>query len=323
MTKDMLSNSRTAAILVAVAISVGVAGCGEKKKDEKKHATQVAAKVDGEEISVHQINNVMAKTPGIPQERAEEARREILNKLVDQQIAVNKAAEQKLDRNPEVMMAIESARREIIARAYLEKFAAGLPKPTPDEIKAYYNEHPELFSQRRIYNVQEISIQPQEGLLAAVQEKVSTAKNLEEVAAWLKGRNAKFAVNAGARAAEQIPLDILPKLHETKDGQTLVMGTPQAILVIRVAASRSAAVDEKTATPRITQFLSNKRASEAIAAEMKQLKDKAKIEFVGDFAKPPATDAAKAPGAPAKDAAAPAGTEVPKSALEKGAAGLK
>lgn len=320
----MSSNSRTAAILLALVVVISAGGCGDKKKDEKKHATQVAAKVDGEEISVHQINNVIAKTPGIPQDRVEDARREILNKLVDQQIAVNKAVEQKLDRNPEVMMAIESARREIIARAYLEKFAAGLTKPSPDDIKAYYNEHPELFGQRRIYNVQELTIQPQEGLLQAVQEKVAGAKNLEEVAAWLKGRNAKFNVNAGARAAEQIPLDILPKLHETKDGQTLVLGTPQAILVIRVAASRSAPVDEKTATPRITQFLSNKRASEAIAAEMKQLKDKAKIEMMGDFAKQPTGDAAKSPAAAAKDAgAATGGSEVPKSALERGAAGLK
>ena len=42
------------------------------------------------------------------------ARREVLDRLVDQELAVEKAIEKKLDRSPEVLLALENARREIL-----------------------------------------------------------------------------------------------------------------------------------------------------------------------------------------------------------------
>ena len=318
MTKS--SNLCVRIVFAACAVVI-ISGCGGDKKEEKK-ATQVAAKVDSEEISVHQINAVLAKAQGIPPDRVGEAKREILRKLVDQQLLVNKSVEQKLDRSPEVVMAIEAARKEILARAYVEKTAAGQSKPTAEEVKKYYAEHPQLFGQRKVYNLQELAVQNQEGLLPAVQEKVAASKSLDEVAAWLKTKNLKFSGSGGTRAAEQVPLEMLPKLHETRDGQTLVVGSPQGISIIRVVASQSAPVDEATATPRIQQFLGNQRAQTAITAEMKQLKEKAKIEYMGEFANMSGDEKAKAETPKAPEAPKPK-AEGGANVIEKGVAGLK
>ena len=43
-------------------------------------------------------------------------------------------------------------------------------------------------------------------------------------------------------------------------------------------------MDEATATPLIQQFLFNRRSSEAIAREMKQIRDRAQIVYAGEFA---------------------------------------
>jgi len=69
-------------LIFALAIA---AGCG--KSDDKKAATQVAAKVNSDEITVHQINNVLARAPNVTPEVAQRAKREILDKLIDQQSA--------------------------------------------------------------------------------------------------------------------------------------------------------------------------------------------------------------------------------------------
>ena len=68
---------------------------------------------------------------------------------------------------------------------------------------------------------------------------------------------------AATRAAEQIPLELLTKLHALKDGQTMVVANPQGFNVVRVATSQTAPVPEANALPRIEQFLSNQRAAEA------------------------------------------------------------
>ena len=146
-------------ILLVPSVALGIAGCGNKDAEKPKPATQIAAKVNSGEISVHQLNYVLTRTPGagaVSAEMAPKIRREVLDRLVDQELAVEKAIEKKLDRSPEVLLALENARREILARAYVEQITAGAPKPTIEEAKKYYAENPPLFAERRIYNIQEI-----------------------------------------------------------------------------------------------------------------------------------------------------------------------
>ena len=148
----------TAGIGVMIAAALFMTGCGDKKEKDKP-ASQTAAKVNKEEITVHQINYVLQQQRGLAPEQAASASKQVLERLVDQELAVQKAQEQKLDRDPRVVQQIEASRREIVARAYVDKIAAGAPKPSPAEIKAYYDAHPALFKERKVYNLQELAIQ--------------------------------------------------------------------------------------------------------------------------------------------------------------------
>jgi hypothetical protein len=95
--------------------------------------------------------------------------------------------------------------------------------------------------------------------------------------------------------------------------------------VIHVIAAQAAPLNEATAIPRIQQFLVNQRSIEAIAAEMKQLKASAHIEYVGETA----TELAEADPRPVATAAGPVApnalpaTQLPESSLDKGVRGLR
>lgn len=338
--------SRNITAALAIVGVLGLAGCG----DEKKVATQVAAKVNKEEISVHQINNLLGRSGNLPPEQVKAASRQVLERLLDQELLVQKAAEKKLDREPKTMQAIEAARRDILARAYMENVSASLSKPTPGEIGEFYSRRPELFSERRVYSLQEMTITGNPGeLLPKLQEQMAKAKTLADVAAWLKSQNIPFGGNATTKAAEQLPLELLPRFHQMKDGQIGVVPSKDGILVVQVLASQTAPMDQKAATPFIEQFLMNQKRIEASNRELKQLREQAKIEYLGEFAKTEAAPQAAAtptaraaasvtPAVPAVQAA-PAVASVPATAaapvraatapiptagtLEKGLAGLK
>ena len=313
--------------LLAASLATGLLACSSK--DDKKVATQVAAKVGSEEISVHQINQVLsrANTAGASPQAAQAMSREVLEKLIDQQLAVEQATEEKLHRSPEVVAQIEAARRDILARAYMQKIAGTVPKPTPVEVKKYYAEHPQLFSERRIFNVQEIVVAAAPGLVQQLRSFAAASKPVIDVANWLKSKNIKFDGGSATRAAEQIPLERLAQIHALKDGQSLVLESPQAITLVRVASSQSSPVAEAAALPRIEQFLTNQRASEAVAAKIKELRAATKVTYMGEFAKADAgTPAAPAPApapALAPVSAASSNASDYTSAIEKGVAGLK
>ncbi len=325
MNRSSLSRVRMSSVAwvcAGVAAAVLLAGCGDKKD---KPATQTAAKVNKEEITVHQINGVLAQQRGLKPEQAEEAGKRVLERLIDQELAVQKAAELKVDRDPRVVQAIEAARREIVARAYAEKLGEGAPKPSAEEVKKYYDDHPALFKERRLYQLQELAIQASADKLPEIGAKLKAAKNLNEFIAYLKAANIQFAGNQAVRAAEQIPLGLLPELAKLKDGQALMTPNPNGVNVVFLAASRPQPVDEVRATKAIEAFLLNERRRKLIADDLKALRASAKIEYLGKYAAgAPAPEVYKAPTA-AEVAASAAATLDTKSITEglglKGSAG--
>ena len=310
--------------VLSAALILGLTACGNK--DDKKTATQVAAKVGSEEISVHQINQVLSRTnsAGASPAAVQTMSREVLEKLIDQQLAVEQATEDKLHRSPEVVTQIEAARRDILARAYMQKLAGALPKPSVEDSKKYFAEHPQLFSERRVFNIQEIVVPTAPGLADQLRAFAASGKPIVDVANWLKSKNIKFDGGSATRAAEQIPLERLTQIHALRDGQSVVLETPQALTLVRVVSSQSSPVAEATALPRIEQFLTNQRASEAVASNIKQLRAAAKITYMGEFTKAEgaaASAVATPPAASAPAEATPAANT--KAAIEKGVAGLK
>ena len=257
-------------VCIAFLVLGVAAGCG--KDQDRKPATQVAAKVNSDEITVHQVNNVLARTPNVAPAAAGRAKREILDRLIDQQLARQQAVLKNLDRSPGVQQALEAAKTEILARAYLEQVTVAQPKPTAEEARKYYAEHPELFSQRRVFVLEEISLVAKDDVVRELRLRAAKAKSLKEIADWLQSQGIAFVPNRGVRAAEQLPLELLPKIQNAKEGEILVIETGNNRQVIRVVTAKPEPVDEATAAPRIQQFLSNRRATEAIANEMKQLK---------------------------------------------------
>lgn len=295
-------------LLAAVAAAVLLAACGGGDKGDK--ASQTAAKVNKEEITVHQINFVLQRQPGLKPEQAEVASRQVLERLIDQELAVQKAQEQKLDRDPRVVQQIEAAKREIIARAYVERIGESVAKPSSDEIAKYYNDKPALFKDRRVYSLQELQIEAKPEQFEVLRTKLAEAKSLNEFAEFLKANDFRFAGNQAVRAAEQLPLASLDNIARMKDGDSMVSPSPTGLTVLFLVGSRSQPVDEVRARPAIEAFLLNQRKAEVVQKDIKALRDGSKIDYVGKFAEgAPGAASAPAPAAVPAAPVAPAASE--------------
>jgi EpsD family peptidyl-prolyl cis-trans isomerase len=214
----------------------------------------------------------------------------VLERLIDQELAVQKAQEQKLDRDSRVLQQLEAARREIIARAYVEKIGSGAGKPAPAEIKSYYDAHPALFKERKLYSFQELAIEAKPDQLPALKQKLMASKDIQEFVEYLKAGDMKFVANQAVRAAEQLPLASLDKFAAMKDGERTFTPTPQGAQALILVGTRAQPVDEQRAAPAIEQFLLNERRRRLVEDDLKALRGAAKIEYIGDYAKGTAPD---------------------------------
>ena len=287
------------AVAVAVALVTSAAllsACGDKKE---KPATQAAAKVNREEITVHQINAILQQQRGVTPEQTDEASRRALERLIDQELALQQAAEIKVDRNPRVMQAIESARRDIVARAYAEQISEGATKPTPAEIKKYYDDNPALFRDRRVYQLQELAIEVAPAQVDSLRAKLQAAKNINEFVEYLNANKIAYSANQAVRGAEQLPMGALPALAKLKDGESILNPTPTGAQVVVLAGARAQPVSEQQAAKAIEQFLLNERKRKIVADDLKSLRESAKIAYLGKFADaaPVAAEVLKSPTA--------------------------
>lgn len=303
---------KTVAVGGAAALLLTACGGG----DDAAKATQVAARVGGYEITVHQINAAVARLGQIGEAQIKQAGATVLERLIDQELLVGRAQEQKIDRDPAVMQAIDAARREIVARAYLERAVGQAVKPEDGEIKQFYQDNPELFAKRRVYAIQELNISATPERQAAIRAQLDKSASLDEFVGWLRRQDIPFTpAGGGIKAAEELPIEALRQIARLRDGQSGVLNTPTGMHIVHVARSREEPLDETAAKPMIERFLAARKQTKLAQDELKRLRDAAKVEYFGEFSAPAAAATAAAPQAAAD---APQQT-----AIERGAAGLK
>jgi EpsD family peptidyl-prolyl cis-trans isomerase len=260
--------------LLLVLMVLVPAGCERAAAD--RPATQLVAKVNGTEISVHQL-----RVGGAGANSASAA--QALEKVIDRELLVQKALAAKLDRDPQVQQSIENARRQLLAQAYLERTASAGAGSTRDEVRAFYAENPALFAERRIYRLRELTVSAPPDMVDVLRAEAVKARDLDELGAWLRVRNAKYSVDAVEQPAEQLPLSFLPRLAAMKPGEIAVFATPLGASVIQLLHAEEAPLSEAQAAPLIEQFLAARRRLETAAAEVKRLREVATIEYLGEF----------------------------------------
>jgi EpsD family peptidyl-prolyl cis-trans isomerase len=248
-------------------------GCG--RADATRADLHVLARVNGAEIS-------SADAPG----------EQALEREIERELLVQQALEASLERDPEVHAALERARREVLAQAWLERRAAP-ERASREDVRAFYAANPALFAQRRIYRLRTLEATVPAPLMQALREQASRAAALYEVAAWLHERNVPFVEAALTRPAEQLPLAHLEELARLANLKALARLEPGALAVlaspdggaavVELVEAEPSPLDEAQAAPLIEQFLAGRRRLERAAAEVKRLREAASIEYVGDI----------------------------------------
>jgi EpsD family peptidyl-prolyl cis-trans isomerase len=328
-----------ALILVAATLSA----CGDKAKEKKPG--QALASVNGEEVTMLQLNEEMQRA-GVAPGQQDTANKQLLQVLIDRTLLEEAAAKENLDRDPKVMQAIDRAKSLIIAQAYLQKRIGNVQQPSQSEIEDYFNKHPEFFSNRKQFSMNELVIAAND-MTPDLKAASDHAKSLEEVAVWLDAHKVKYGRSQITRSTADVPPQLTEKLLGQPKGQLFVVKEGPRAMFISVTEVKDAPVSLPVAAPQIAQYLVTEKNKELASAELQRLRGNAKIEYLNKSMAPDASTRTTPAGSPPSSAvagaspAATAGTAAPgatgvtpgaapgdnagadKAALDRGVAGLK
>jgi EpsD family peptidyl-prolyl cis-trans isomerase len=314
----MMSNrARVGAAAVVAVAALAVSACGQKKDVAPADAaagTDVVAKVNGDELTSSQLGIALQKQRGMRPDAGDAASKSVLDDLINEQIVAQKAVGANLDKDAKVVAQIEAARRDILARRFIEQATENAVKPADDAVQKFYDSRPMLFAQRKMWTLQRLDIQAPDARRTDVDAHVQSLKSSAELTDWLKSQKLPSTAKQEQDASEQLPPNVLDKLAALKDGESTVVPSQFGVSALTLVSSASAPKTLADARPAIEQFLANQGRREMIMNMQKTIRDGAKVEYLGRFAAlaPAGTDAAPpAPAAtfPAASAAAPAASQ--------------
>jgi len=279
-------------------------------------ASAVVARVNGTAITADQVKQAMPPLSATASDADRKAAsKAVLDALIQQEMLAQKAKEAKLDREPEVMLAMESAKRAVLADQWLKHSVGDAPAPSDQDIKDYIANHPEMFSQRKQYNFRVAAVQGNAADIAKIQEDTAKSHNFDASLQYLRDHQMKYAVSEQSRTGDQFPSDVLRKINDLKEGGEIAFPNGDHLEIAQLVSVKPAPVAVQGADPRVANLLTSQATNQRAQSALKMLAGSAKIELMGDFKQ--STASTKAPG----------GTTAPKvisSDVEMGiAAGLK
>jgi EpsD family peptidyl-prolyl cis-trans isomerase len=269
-------------LILAGLLAFALAGCG-KHTSENKHS-QIAAKVNGHDITVLEVNSVLSHMGKVSTAQSQTIADSVVKNLVDQELLSQQAIKKKLDRNPQVLETILLARKQILAQAYMASRLRGVSLPSNTAILDFYNKHPDLFARRAIYQTEDILIQGGASKTAAIRKAITVTKTPAAFIGWLKTQHLPFHVGINVQAAEQLPFPTLKQLYKMKRGQTIMGQDGGNLLVMVLLHKQEQPRTLAQAREAIKGFLLNKEREKIATRTLRRLSAAAKIEYFGAYA---------------------------------------
>lgn len=246
--------------------------------------------MNGAEITIAQLNAELARLGGAPSKEEIPA---VLDRLVDQTLLVQRAEANRLERNPDVLLLLESARRAVLADAWLRQVAAAGAQPSDQEIATYRRSNPQFFSQRRAFSYRSVVVTGSPQVVATLKLGSDDSRGLAALEAHLRSEDIPFLSNVYAKTTEQIPDAVRSTILSLPAGGAASFPFEGGIEFVELLGSRAEPIGEAAAQVHVRRYLTERKQRDLASRELRSLHESASIEYLGDFtghSRPPTPD---------------------------------
>lgn len=157
------------AATVVFGMVAGTAACNNKGTDGAKKGGKTVAKVDDEEITTGELQDELDKLPPYLKGRVgtPEGRREFLDNLLTRRALMHEAASSGIEKDPQLQKQITEYKERLILQKLMQENIEKDPSINDEEIKKYFDAHPEEFKESEQVRARHILIKTEPGATAA------------------------------------------------------------------------------------------------------------------------------------------------------------
>jgi len=269
-------------LVLAAVLGVALVACSQKKDVGQKAASPAAMKINGEVITAADLQRQLEES-GMPPDSRNGITGKTMKVMINKELLRQAAIKEKLDADDKVRASIASTNRMILADANMQKQMAAIGKPTEAEVSAYFNQHPEFFAERKVYDLQEVAIKGASASEAAIKAKLASGVKLNDFLHWLDQQKIAHDAQQLSASSDRMRDDVVKKLKDARVGQAIIVDDTNQLVVVFMNSAQPQPVSLVDASPLIMKRLFNQKVGEGMENTLKKLHDQAKIEYVPPF----------------------------------------
>ncbi len=245
-----------------------------------EHAgTQVLAQVNGEEITVAEVDQYLETHP-MAVDSAQQAQRMAIDAVIDQHLLQDAARDAGVDREADVMLALLQARKETLIHAYESTLAVSDAPATAADISHYYMSHPLLYADRRDYGIDVLLIQADSTLQQALLKQLGASPRYEDFKQWVMQQRLPNSNWKSVLEPENMSSDQLATFSKMAVGAVYVAHQDEhRIALWELERLTPNAIPLDRARVQIMGVLAGQARADAVAKTLRTLRAKAKISY--------------------------------------------
>lgn len=265
----------TPVMISCIAIALALPGCA------KKATGQVAAVVNGDEITMQEVNAELGSTRIPEGAEKSKARAAITQRLVDKRLLEQQAKSAGLDRDPDYLLRQRQLDQTLLIELYAKRAQDTLRVPDQVAITKFIAEHPANFAGRTIYTVDQLRFPPPAD--ATVLAGLRNLHTLDAIAAYLNAKGIKPERGTGKIDSAQVPAPLLKQVLAVPPGEPFVVPTPQGVVASVITGRDAAPLATAQAQPMAVQMMRSQALDAVVEQRLKDARSKAKITYQPGF----------------------------------------
>lgn len=270
-------------ILGIALVTLPLVGClNEESNGKVSEKSQVAVNVNGQEITFTEYNEYLKRIPntaGKDEKEIEKIKSSVLEGLIEQKLLLQAAKEAGVEKEADVITAIDMAKNKLIIEAYLAKVLTGVAKPADQQLEGFYNTNKVLFGERKIYGYDQYIIKVNITEAQKIKDKLKLLDRSNELPNFLKANNIEFTKQSELRTSEKLPPKLALAMTRLNEGDIGYFDVSDGIVIIGLNQAKQAPIDFESAKKFITPVLEKEMREKFVKNMIEGIRATSKIEY--------------------------------------------
>ncbi|MCY7281129.1 MAG: SurA N-terminal domain-containing protein, partial [Sphingomonas bacterium] len=245
---------------------------------------QTVAIVDGQEITLSELNFELGLANVPPGADKAAARSQVLQSMIDRRLLASQAKQEGVETTPDFISRMRRGEEELLISMLSAQRLKSVALPSVRETDAFIASHPAIFANRELWDLNQIQYQAPAD--AAVQAEIDKTPSFAALAAVLQKNGITVAQQKNRLDTAVVPAELFQKIAALPDGEPFIVRVGDRAIASVIVAREAKPILGEQARPIAAAAMRKEQSAKDMANRVGSLRKASKIEYQKGFAPP-------------------------------------